>query len=473
MATDSVSSFARQLSALLESVRTGQGFFSREPEFCHDPRKSSPSPITRLSRRIESCDPLEVVASFSHRPHVYWRSADGSLEMTGLGHAECIVANSAEEQRVAFAQMRALLEISPPTVKFYGGLRFDPQAPTAPEWEKFGSATFTLPRVEIIEQSGSAYVAINLLSNSSIEEQLKEVDEIYQEAVRPRARREKLVVSKIRDDNPDERGWDEKVRDVLAILEGAGRARKIVLSRCSRFAVHGEVSAPSIVRELKRASPRSFGYIFSPQPGVTFFGASPERLFQRRTTRIVSEALAGTTIRGANQEHDQVLALDLLASRKNRLEHQLVIDSIAAQLQTLCVTQPIIEDTSTIKSGSVQHLVASIQGVLRSEVSDWEIVRALHPTPAVAGTPTDSAIRFIRENEKHDRGWYSGPVGYIGKDESELAVALRCALSDGEHIRLFVGAGLVSGSEEKSEWNELEAKVSPYLRLLQEVTRYA
>lgn len=473
MREDSLRNFVQELAALVESVRTGQGFFSLKPDCHDDARQGAPSPIARLSRRIEACHPLDVLASLSHGTQVYWRSTDGSLEMAGLGQAERFGAACRDEQEEVFARMRALLSISPSTVKFYGGLRFDAQATSGSEWRSFGAAMFILPRVEIVEQAGSTYVAINLLSDRSIEEQLCEVDDILRHAASPRAHSERLIVSKTRDDNPNERGWDEKVRDVLGVLEGANRARKIVLSRCSRFAVEGSLSAPAIVRELMRASPRSFGYIFSPEPGVAFFGASPERLFQRRGTRIVSEALAGTTIRGTNQEHDQVLALDLLASRKNRLEHQLVIDSIVGQLQTLCIAQPATEETTTIKTGSVQHLLASIQGVLRAEVSDWDVVRALHPTPAVAGTPTDAAIRFIRENEDHDRGWYSGPVGYIGRDESELAVALRCALVDSGSVRLYVGAGLVSGSDEKSEWNELEAKVSPYLRLLQESSRHA
>jgi menaquinone-specific isochorismate synthase len=196
-------------------------------------------------------------------------------------------------------------------------------------------------------------------------------------------------------------------------------------------------------------------------------------LVHRYGSLVESEALAGTTGRGSNQEHDQVLARDLLQSRKNRVEHQLVVDSIATQLEVICDAPPTVESTTTIPTSSVQHLCAAIRGNLKDGVADSDIVRALHPTPAVAGTPTAEAVRFITENEGYDRGWYTGPVGYLGRDESEFAVAIRCALITPGIARLYAGAGIVSGSDEGSEWNELEAKMAPYVRLLVHSERYA
>jgi menaquinone-specific isochorismate synthase len=180
-----------------------------------------------------------------------------------------------------------------------------------------------------------------------------------------------------------------------------------------------------------------------------------------------SEALAGTTGRGSNQEHDRVLADDLLNSRKNRVEHLLVLEQIREQFAALCTSEPRCDSTTTIKSGSVQHLYSAIRGELRDSISDREILRTLHPTPAMCGTPTDEAKRFIAAHEGYDRGWYSGPFGVIGKDETEFAVAIRCALLHREYVTLFAGSGIVSGSDERSEWSEVEAKLAPYLRILE------
>jgi len=253
----------------------------------------------------------------------------------------------------------------------------------------------------------------------------------------------------------------------LAILESTQRAQKIVLSRCTEFQVTRTGSRSEVLNEILKSSPLSYGFLFSPDATTTFLGATPERLYKRAGRSIVSAALAGTTTRGVNQEQDRVLADDLLNSRKNRLEHQIVVDTIASELQRVCDSPISTEETTTVRTGSVQHLIAALRGTLREDATDRDILLGLHPTPAVAGTPTDLAMQFIDEHEGYDRGWYTGPIGFLGREESEFAVALRCALLADDTWRLFVGAGIVSGSDERSEWNELEAKAAPYLKLIQ------
>jgi isochorismate synthase EntC len=87
-----------------------------------------------------------------------------------------------------------------------------------------------------------------------------------------------------------------------------------------------------------------------------------------------------------------------------------------------------------------------------------EVVSALHPTPAVGGVPRDRALRFLAEHEDLDRGWYAGPVGWVGDGAAELAVAIRSAMFRGGQADLFVGAGVVAGSTAEGEWLETEAK---------------
>jgi menaquinone-specific isochorismate synthase len=461
MSGSSLATFRNQLESLLRSVRDGRGT-----------QKAPRSSILRLSRRLELCEPLDLMAALKVSPSLYWRSSEGSLEVVGLGCADRKQCGASEDIFQFLRSIESQLTTAAPTVKYYGGLRFNTEAPISSEWAAFGSALFMLPRVEVIQQGGSSYVVINLMTEERIEPQLEAIEDILRCAA-TQVEETLPVASARRTDTPSQPLWNERIRDVLSILEGANRAEKIVLSRCSELELESEGSVAAILRELLRASRRSYGFMFSPQEGVSFLGASPERLFHRYGSLVESEALAGTTGRGSNQEHDQVLARDLLQSRKNRVEHQLVVDSIATQLEVICDAPPTVESTTTIPTSSVQHLCAAIRGNLKDGVADSDIVRALHPTPAVAGTPTAEAVRFITENEGYDRGWYTGPVGYLGRDESEFAVAIRCALITPGIARLYAGAGIVSGSDEGSEWNELEAKMAPYVRLLVHSERYA
>jgi isochorismate synthase EntC len=106
----------------------------------------------------------------------------------------------------------------------------------------------------------------------------------------------------------------------------------------------------------------------------------------------------------------------------------------------------------------VVHLRTGIQAQLREDVGPVALVTALHPTPAVGGAPRERALRFLGEHEALDRGWYAGPVGWVGPQRAHLVVALRSALVEGARARLFVGAGIVQGSDPAAEWRETELK---------------
>jgi len=103
---------------------------------------------------------------------------------------------------------------------------------------------------------------------------------------------------------------------------------------------------------------------------------------------------------------------------------------------------------------------------LRPETTDADVLARLHPTPATAGEPVAAARQWLGENEPFDRGWYAGPVGWVGRDAAEFAVALRCGLAVQSNLILFAGAGIVPGSEPEAEAREIETKLSPFLRLM-------
>ena len=109
--------------------------------------------------------------------------------------------------------------------------------------------------------------------------------------------------------------------------------------------------------------------------------------------------------------------------------------------------------------------MTSFRGELAPEMTDADILAALHPTPAVAGTPTQRAQDLIRRLEDYDRGWYAGPIGWLGADGAEFAVGIRSCLIEGTELTAFAGAGIVAGSTPEGEWRETAAKLCGYQRL--------
>src|SRR5690606_20895725 len=111
-----------------------------------------------------------------------------------------------------------------------------------------------------------------------------------------------------------------------------------------------------------------------------------------------------------------------------------------------------------------------VTGVLSHNASSLELVRELHPSAAVCGTPTLEAAAAIDTLERLDRGRYAGPVGWIdATGDGEWCIALRAAeisTVDARELRLFAGCGIVAASDPDSEWAESEAKLEPMRRAL-------
>ena len=155
----------------------------------------------------------------------------------------------------------------------------------------------------------------------------------------------------------------------------------------------------------------------------------------------------------------------MLRSEKDKAEHEHVRVGIRETLGPLCDELEIEEGVSEMKLASRRHLVSRVRGTLGEGVTDAEVLRALHPTPAVGGYPRAEALEEIRALERFDRGWYAGPVGWIGADRAEFAVGIRSGLVRRNRLALFSGAGIVAGSVPESEWAEIEQKIGDFTRM--------
>ena len=128
------------------------------------------------------------------------------------------------------------------------------------------------------------------------------------------------------------------------------------------------------------------------------------------------------------------------------------------------------QNPSLLELKYLVHLVAHCSGELKPNYDWLDCINALHPTPAVAGTPCEIALDYITKKEPFSRGWYAGPMGTISKKNAKIVVAIRSGMVNGDSVILGAGAGIVADSNPEDEWNELDAKINVFSTLF---NRYA
>ena len=163
---------------------------------------------------------------------------------------------------------------------------------------------------------------------------------------------------------------------------------------------------------------------------------------------------------GADAVTDARHASELWSSPKDRAEHDMAVRSVADSLGPFCADLVVPRAPEIVRLANVQHLQTDVTGRLNNGETALELAAALHPTAAVCGTPTGAAREMIRELEQLDRGRYAGPVGWVdGRGDGAFGIALRCAEVQGTQVRLFAGAGIVSGSVPQDELAETQQKL--------------
>lgn len=256
--------------------------------------------------------------------------------------------------------------------------------------------------------------------------------------------------------------WMEAVAEAVTEIAG-GPLEKVVLAR--DFAVWSKAPFDTrvVLERLHERFPECFTFLVD---GLV--GASPELLVRKTGTRVESVALAGSARRGAEPAEDQRFGRALLASDKDRREHEMAALTVETALSE--IARRIVRDAepSVLKLANVQHLATRFRGTLDEGVSVLQTVARLHPTAAVGGWPIDDALDAIRRLEGMDRGRYAGPVGWFDlRDDGEFAIALRCAELSGARARLFAGAGIVRGSLPETELEETRLKLRAMLDALE------
>ena len=243
-----------------------------------------------------------------------------------------------------------------------------------------------------------------------------------------------------------------------------GDLRKVVIARdlVGALPPHADLRAP--LAKLASAYPDTFTFAVD-----GLIGASPETLVRVSGSTVTARVLAGSAARGsdaglADAPRDAAALAEFAASPKDLAEHSFAIASVLEALGPrttgLATSEPF-----PLALPNLFHLASDVTGTLADDASALDLLAVLHPTAAVAGSPTEAAVAFIDSVEPFDRGRYAGPVGWVGGNgDGEWAVALRCAQVSGPEVRAYAGAGIVADSDPARELAETTLKFSPIAR---------
>lgn len=267
---------------------------------------------------------------------------------------------------------------------------------------------------------------------------------------------------------PGPDGSREAWRAAVAAALAAIRRReldKVVLARSVE--VPCAVDPAAVAARLRTAQPHATVFALE-RDGRCFLGATPERLLSLAGRHCEVDCLAGSAPRGATPEEDEALAARLLASAKDRAEHAWVVRAVREALAPWARRVDAPAAPGLLRLAQVQHLHTPVRAELHPGVGPLALAAALHPTPAVAGWPRATALAFLRRHEPFDRGGYAGFVGWLGPEQAELAVAIRCGLLGGGRAWLYAGCGVVEGSDPDREWDETTWKLQALARALAE-----
>ncbi|HEY9877450.1 MAG TPA: isochorismate synthase [Leptolyngbyaceae cyanobacterium] len=253
--------------------------------------------------------------------------------------------------------------------------------------------------------------------------------------------------------------FKQAVGRVLAQITQS-KLHKIVLAHAVDVVAPHPFNLSHSLSHLRQSHPDCYTFSIGNGQGINFIGASPERLLSIRHNTLITDALAGSAPRGRTEAEDQTLAENLLTSPKEREEHQFVVQFLVRQLATLGLRPSYRTMPGLLRLANIQHLHTPIRAMLPPQTSPLHLVEALHPTPAVAGVPTEAACQQIRHHEAFDRALYAAPLGWIDdQGNSEFIVGIRSALVQGKQARLYAGAGIVAGSDPERELAEIQLKL--------------
>jgi menaquinone-specific isochorismate synthase len=393
----------------------------------------------------DAFDPLAWLGAQIAYPQFYWQQRSGDEEIAALGVAESFSTLSAARQ---FLSDR----YASPDTRICGLNAFTP-----------GQSHLFLPRLLWLRTGGAATLRLTLSSELSLQDDARCALEFLQQlqAIRPITTLSSHIVRETH--LPARPEWLSLVSQATDAI-ARGEFEKVVLARATDLQFDQRVTAISLMAASRRINHNCYHFCMMFDAQNAFMGSSPERLWRRRGKRLRTEALAGTVASHADDAQSHRLGEWLLNDDKNQRENMLVVEDICQRLQHHTQALEVLP-AQIVRLRKVQHLRRCIWTELKT-ADDEQCLHLLQPTAAVAGLPRDPARGFILRKEPFEREWYAGSAGYLSPEQSEFCVTLRCARVSDNAVRLYAGAGIVSGSVPEEEWQEIENKAAGLRTLL-------
>jgi menaquinone-specific isochorismate synthase len=425
---------------------------------------SAPTEHAAWHCQLMPLDFTTVLSSVSGVARVAFKSRDRDFEFVGIGIADVIKANDGLATLIKMASSLS------PNQFYFGGMRFDEDAEISEEWQIFGKKTFILPLVVISRKNAHTMLSLTYrvdgpTSWPAWRDFASSILNVISKAVSTKVRKFAFDVVECL---PHQNEYAENIHRALFAFKNSDAHKKVVIGRRKVLHIKDDPDPIALFLRLKEKTKDAFLFFLDCGFQSAFFGASPELLYRRSGRNFETESLAGTRPRSSDRENDVFLRDELFCSFKDNREHALVSFHVEEKLRDFGTTDLLASQLEIMVLPYVQHLLRRYRGIIGTNIDDKRIIEALHPTPAVCGLATNWAKQFIRENESFDRGFYAGPIGYIGKDDAEFAVAIRSALFRDQNLYIYAACGIVPGSVEKQEWEELNNKEKNILSIFGE-----
>jgi len=227
----------------------------------------------------------------------------------------------------------------------------------------------------------------------------------------------------------------------------------------------------ALYRALRALNPSPYMYFYD-LGDFQIVGASPEILVREEhaadgARKVTIRPLAGTRPRGSTPERDLALEAELQADPKERAEHLMLIDLARNDIGRIARTGSVkvTQSFSVERYSHVMHIVSNVEGVLRPEVGQLDVLKATFPAGTLTGAPKVRAMELIDELEPVQRGIYGGACGYLSfAGDMDLAIAIRTGIIKDGTLYVQAAAGVVADSVPELEWQETEAKARALLR---------
>ena len=340
----------------------------------------------------------------------------------------------------------------------FGGYAFDPSDSYISIWEDLPVGHFILPRYIFC----NSRLIINFFSKS--ETTKSEIEKVIFDYVNYL---EVFLNNKESDYNSEllelsditnKEIYLNHIRDVINNLNNTNSIlTKVVLSRIKKGSFSKKVPILKIIKKLLFNNKHNMNFLY-PIDDYYLIGSTPELILSVTDNKILSESLAGSNYKASSNE--------FISDAKQITEQKIVTDYILDIFKHYSKKIDFNKVPVIKKSSNIEHLCTTISSVINEKVNIFDLMRDLHPTPAISGFPKSDAMEKIKDI-KENRGWYGGPIGWIDNNlNGKFFLNIRSGLISNDNIYLFSGSGITKESNIHDEWEETEQKFNSMINAL-------